>query len=110
MNRTLLYALAGAIGLTGVVETTPLTAAESPGAAPRSLDALRGAVRAEAMTSLALGDVETVRQRRSNRRRYYAPRRFGLRYIHRRGRWCGNRRWYGRRCYYTPRILRPFRR
>lgn len=110
MNRTWIVVLAGAIGLTSFAETAPLKAAEAQAAAPRTLEASRARVRAEAVTSLALGDVETVRSRRKLRRRYVVPRRFSPRYIHRRGRWCGSGRYYGRRCYYTPRILKPFRR
>lgn len=109
MNRTWIVALVGAIGLTGLAETAPLAASETR-VAPLTLEALRANVRSDAMTSLALGDVETVRHRRGHRGRSFAPRRLSPRYIHRRGRWCGRGRYYGRRCYYTPRILRPFRR
>lgn len=109
MNRTLLYALAGAIGISGLSETTPLAASEDGALAPRSLEQLRDKVRGEAMTSLLAGETEQVRHRRWHRRRYAPRRRYSIRYIHRRGRWCGNKRYYGRRCYYTPRVLRPFR-
>jgi hypothetical protein len=112
MKKTLLYALAAAFAVSGVAETTPVLAADGGSNAPRSLDELRASVRAEAMTRLALGEVDEVRHTRWHRRRYaprrrVVPRRYTLRYIHRRGRWCG--RWVGRRCYYTPRPLRPFR-
>lgn len=109
MRKTFFYALAGALVITGVAETTPLSAAERASSGPRTLEQLREQVRPEALTSLALGHVETVRHRRGHRRRYYAPRRYSMRYVHRRGRWCGRGAYYGRRCYYTPRVLRPFR-
>lgn len=109
MKKTFLYALAGAIGLSGIAETTPLTAAEASAGAPRSLEQLREKVRGEAMTSLLAGEAQEVRHRRGHRRRYYRGSRWSPRYVHRRGRWCGRGRYYGRRCYYTPRILRPFR-
>lgn len=109
MKKIIFYALAAAFAVTGVAETTPVSAAERTTFAPRTLEQLREQVRSEALTSLALGDVETVRHRRGHRRRYAAPRRYSMRYIHRRGRWCGRRGYYGRRCYYTPRVLRPFR-
>lgn len=113
MKKTLLYALAGAFAIGGVAETMPVRASEAASTAPRSLDEVRANVRGEAMTSLLSGQVDEVRHRRWHRGRHYhgrrwAPRRHGLRYVHRRGRWCG--RWAGRRCYYTPRPLRPVRR
>lgn len=110
MKKTLLYTLVGAFALAGVAETVPARA-ESAGAAPRSLDELRAQVRGEAMNRLSLGDVQQVRHRRWHKRRYV--RRRGvfrsrtMSRIHRRGRWCG--KYVGRRCYYTPRVLRPFR-
>lgn len=121
MKKTFLYALIGAFALGGLTETAPVRASESGPAAPRSLEQIRDSVRAEAMTSLALGETQAVVHRRWHRRRvvrrHYAPRRRYVRrnvirsrplaYIHRRGRWCG--KYVGRRCYYTPRALRPFR-
>lgn len=113
MKKPLLYALAAAFAVAGVAETAPSAVAEPSAATPRTLEQLRAKVRGEAMTSLALGDVETVRHRRWHRRRYaprrrFVPRRYTLRYIHRPGRSCRGR-FIGRRCYYTPRILRPLR-
>jgi hypothetical protein len=107
MKKTLLYALAGALAIAGVAETAPPAAADPAAAGPRSLEELRLKLRSEGMTSLAAGDLQTVRHRRWHRSRY-VPRRYTLRYMHRRGRWCG--RYVGRRCYYTPRPLRVFRR
>lgn len=101
MRKPLLYALAATFAL-GVAETTPAFA-EPAATAPRSLDELRAQVRGEAMTALAAGETEQVRHRR-----YHRGKRYHRRY-HRRGRWCGYRAWYGKRCYYTPRVLRPFR-
>lgn len=109
MKKIWLYALAGAIGVTGLAETAPQAQAESGSAAPRTLEQLRENARANAMTALATGGTEQVRHRRWHRKRYVAPRRYSMRYVHRRGHWCGKKALYGRRCYYTPRILKPFR-
>ncbi|RXF73577.1 hypothetical protein [Hansschlegelia zhihuaiae] len=112
MKKTLLYSLAAAFAISGVAETAPVLAADGGRSAPPSLDELRASVRADAMMRLALGEVDRVGHTRYHRHRYaprrrVVPRRFTLRYIHRPGRSC--RRWVGRRCYYTPRPLRPFR-
>lgn len=110
MKKTLLYTLVGAFALAGVAETVPARA-EAAAAAPRSLDELRAEIRGEAMTSLRLGQLQTVTHRRWHKRRYV--RRRGvfrsrtMSRVHRRGRWCG--KYAGRRCYYTPRLLKPFR-
>ncbi|MFC3694746.1 hypothetical protein [Chenggangzhangella methanolivorans] len=110
MKKTLLYALAGAFALAGITETVPARA-EGAGPSPRSLEELRAEVRGEAMTSLKLGQLQEVRHRRWHKRRYV--RRRGvfrsrtMSRVHRRGAWCG--KYVGRRCYYTPRALRPFR-
>lgn len=111
MKKTFIYAIAGAIAVTGFAETTPLRAAPSSDA-PASLEQLRAKVRSEAMTSLATGDVQTVGRRgfhggrgfrggRSFRggrgwggRRYGGGRRFYG------GRRWGGRRFYGGRRYY----------
>lgn len=121
MKKTFLYALVGAFALAGLTETMPAQATETGQAAPRSLEQIRDAVRADALTAFRLGDTQAVAHQRWHRRRvvrrHYAPRRRYVRRnvirsrplarIHRRGAWCG--KWVGRRCYYTPRVLRPFR-
>lgn len=91
MKTPPLYALAAATALVGMSETAPLAAAERP--APLSLDQIR----ADALQRLSLGEIEMVRHTRYHRRKM------------RRSRWCGYRRYYGKRCYYTPRLLKPFR-
>jgi len=56
------------------------------------------------------GAVVDVAMRRVNRRQYRRPGVFRSRTlsrVHRRGRSCG--KYTGRRCYYTPRLLKPFR-
>lgn len=116
MKKMLLYTLAGAFALAGVAETVPARAEAAAPAAVRSLDELRAEIRGEALTSLRLGLLQTVAQRRWRKRRYTRGRAVRPRgvfrsrtmsRIHRRGRWCG--RYSGRRCYYTPRLLKPFR-
>ena len=70
-----------------------------------------GASAASERLSGPLQLVDYRRDRRVERHRrvyrHHRASRYSLRYIHRRGRWCG--KWYGRRCYYTPRPLRPLR-
>lgn len=110
MKKTLLYTLIGAFALAGVVETVPARAdAATP--APRSLEQLRAETRGEAMTSFRLGDVQEVAQRRVRKRRTVRQRGVfrsrTMSRIHHRGRSCG--KYVGRRCYYTPRLLKPFR-
>lgn len=110
MKKTLLYTLAGAFALAGLVETAPVRASEAAASAPRSLEEMRAEIRGEAMTSLARGAVVDVAMRRVNRRQYRRPGVFRSRTlsrVHRRGRSCG--KYTGRRCYYTPRLLKPFR-
>ncbi|WP_020180741.1 hypothetical protein [Methylopila sp. M107] len=109
MKKTLLYALAGVFAVAGVAETAPQAVAEPSTQAPRTLEQLRDRVRADGMSALQAGDLQTVTHRRYHRRRYAPRSRYSLRYIHRRGRWCSAGRYYGRRCKYTPRVLRPFR-
>ena len=112
MKRTLIYAIAGAVGVVGVAETMPQASAAETNA-PRSLEQIRAQVRSEAMTSLAKGEVQTVGRRgwrgghrwRGGRhwggRRYYGGRRFygGRRYY--------GRRYWGPRRYYYGRRYRP---
>lgn len=111
MKKTLLYALAAAFALAGVAETAPVRAAETGAAAPRSLEELRAEVRGEALTSMTLGQLQEVRQHRVRTRRTVRGRGVfrsrTMSRIHRRGRSCG--KYTGRRCYYTPRLLKPFR-
>ena len=113
MKKTLLYALAGVFAVSGVIETAPQAQAGPASASPRTVEQLRETVRADGLAAMQAGDLQTVAHRRWHRRRYvkrrWAPRRYSLRYIHRRGHWCSRGRWYGRRCYYTPRALRPLR-
>ncbi|HVI29469.1 hypothetical protein [Hansschlegelia sp.] len=58
---------------------------------------------------LQLVDYRRDRRVERHRRvhRHQRASRYSLRYMHRKGRWCG--KWYGRRCYYTPGPLRPLR-
>lgn len=117
MKKTLLYTLVGAFALAGLAETVPARADTSaPSAAPRSLDELRAETRGEALTSLKIGQLQTVAHRRWHKRRAVHRRAVRPRgvfrsrtmsRIHHRGRWCG--KYAGRRCYYTPRVLKPFR-
>lgn len=99
MKKTIIYAIAGAMGVVGVAETAPQAyAAEN---APRSLEQIRQQVRGEAMTSLANGQVDAVRYR--GRRVYRGGRHWGPRRYYGGRRYMGPRRYYGGRRYYGPR-------
>jgi hypothetical protein len=115
MKKTLLYGLACAVGLTGIAETSLAWAKQSAPA-----QGVRADVRASALESLERGNVQEVANRKATnrkvtnrkvkRKRYRARGPAAtLRSVHSRGRWCGEGRWYGKRCYYTPSGLRPFR-
>jgi hypothetical protein len=101
MKKTFLLALACAVGIGGLAEAAPSSAAQTTPS--------RAEIRADAMASLNRGDVQEVANRRVQRKRYRTSRPYSLRSVHSRGRWCGKGRWYGKRCYYTPSGLRPFR-
>ncbi|GLK67141.1 hypothetical protein GCM10008179_07790 [Hansschlegelia plantiphila] len=109
MNKTLLFALACAVGITGLAETSPSSAATASPTPSSSSPGLRADIRAAATASLRRGDVQEVANRPVHRKRYRTNRPYSLRSIHRPGRWCSRGRWYGKRCYYTPSGLRPFR-
>ncbi|MFL1874896.1 hypothetical protein ACIKT0_06720 [Hansschlegelia beijingensis] len=88
----------------------PASAAEPARVVVPSSPASQPGAGAERLSGqLQLVDYRRDRRVQKHRRahRYHRGSNYSLRHIHRRGRWCG--KWVGRRCYYTPRPLRPLR-